>query len=92
MLALTGDEAREDAATGQLVLEGRTGEVANVPGTRLWAGRITDSFYIDLSLLGMVNAAVRGGTALDLSGWHAEKAENSFGNTTVESIVLEVSH
>ena len=58
----------------------------------MWAGRIADSFYVDLSLLGMVNAAVRNGTALDLSGWRPEQAKNSFADTTVESIVLEVSH
>jgi hypothetical protein len=40
----------------------------------------------------MVNSAVRNGTALDLSGWRPENAQNSFANTTVESIVLEVSH
>jgi hypothetical protein len=55
-------------------------------------GRIADSFYIDLSLLGIVNAAVRNGTAADLSAWRPENAQNSFANTTVESIVLEVSH
>ena len=54
--------------TGDLVLEGRTGEAATGAGTRLWTGRIGDSFYIDLALLGMVNSAVRNGTALDLSG------------------------
>ncbi len=90
--ALTGREAREDSAVGERVLEGRTGETASGPDTRLWTGRIGDSFYIDLSLLGMVNSAVRNGTALDLSGWHPEKAQNSFANTTVDSIVLEVSH
>ena len=90
--ALKGPEAREDAATGNLVLEGRTGETATGPDTRLWAGRIGDSFYIDLSLLGLVNSAVRNGTALDLSGWRPENAQNSFVGTTVESIVLEVSH
>lgn len=90
--ALTGEEAREDAAAGTLVLEGWTGETATRPDTRLWAGRIADSFYIDLSLLGMVNSAVRNGTALDLSAWRPEKAQNSFAGTTVESIVLEVSH
>ncbi len=89
---LTGDEARKDTAAGSLVLEGRTGETATAPNTRLWAGRIADAFYIDLSLLSMVNSAVRSGTALDLSGWRPEKAQNSFANTTVESIVLEVSH
>lgn len=90
--ALTGDEAREDSAVGELLLEGRTGETAKGANTRLWAGRIADAFYIDLSLLGMVNSAVRNGTALDLSGWRPENAKNSFAGTTVESIVLEVSH
>lgn len=90
--ALTGSDAREDSATGTLLLEGWTGETATGPNTRLWAGRIADSFYIDLSLLSMVNAAVRNGTALDLSGWRPENAQNSFTGTTVESIVLEVSH
>ncbi|GCE21912.1 DUF4331 family protein [Dictyobacter kobayashii] len=90
--ALTGGEARSDSAPGALVLEGRTGETVTGPDTRLWAGRINDSFYIDLSLLGMVNSAVRNGTALDLSGWHPEKAQNNFAGTTVETIVLEVSH
>ena len=90
--ALTGGDAREDSAAGDLVLEGRTDETATGAGTRLWGGRIGDSFYIDLALLGMVNSAVRNGTALDLSGWRPEKAQNSFAGTTVESIVLEVSH
>jgi hypothetical protein len=29
---------------------------------------------------------------VDLSGWHPENAKNSFAGTTLESIVLEVSH
>ena len=90
--ALTGDEARQDAAVGTLVLEGRTGEPASAGDTRIWAGRIADSFYIDLSLLGIVNEAVKDGTAVDLSGWRPQDAQNSFADTTVESIVLEVSH
>ena len=90
--ALTGDEARQDSAAGTLVLEGRTGEPASEGDIRIWAGRIADSFYIDLSLLGIVNAAVKDGTAVDLSGWRPHDAQNSFADTTVESIVLEVSH
>ena len=90
--ALTGREAHEDSAVGDLVLEGRTGEPASAGGTRLWAGRIADSFYIDLSLLAKVNGAVKNGTAVDLSAWHPKDAKNSFAGTTVESIVLEVSH
>jgi hypothetical protein len=90
--ALTGDQARADSAAGELVLEGRTGEATSAGGTRIWAGRIADSFYIDLSLLAIVNGAVKNGTAVDLSGWRAEDAKNSFASTTVDSIVLEVAH
>ena len=90
--ALSGDDAREDAAVGALVLEGRTGEPMSEGDTRIWAGRIIDAFYIDLSLLGIVNGAVKTRTAPNLSAWHPEKAQNSFANTTVDSIVLEISH
>lgn len=89
---LTGEEAREGTGAGELALEGRTGEIAKAGDVRLWAGRVDDPFYIDLSLLGMVNGCVRNGTPLDLSGWKPEKAENPFAGTTVETIVLEVSH
>ena len=90
--ALTGDQAREDSATGELVLEGRTGEAASADGTRISAGRIGDSFYIDLSLLAIINGAIADGTAPDLSAWRPENAQNSFANTKVDSIVLEISH
>ena len=89
--ALAGGEAREDAADGELVLEGRTGQTASAGGVRVWAGRAADSFYIDLSLLARVNEAVAKGTAPDLSGWRPQDARNSFAGTTVESIVLEVA-
>jgi len=90
--ALAGDQAREDSAPGDLVLEGRTGEAASRDGARIWAGRIRDSFYIDLSLLAIVNGAIANGTAPDLSGWRPENAQNSFAGSLVDSIVLEVSH
>ena len=63
--ALTGDERARHSATGELVLEGRTGEPASAGGVRMWAGRIADSFYIDLSLLANVNGAVKNGTAVE---------------------------
>jgi hypothetical protein len=90
--ALTGNDAREDSATGELVLEGRTGEPASAGGVRLWAGRIADSFYVDLPLLAKINGAVKDGIAVDLSGWRPENAKNNFTGTTVESIVLAVPH
>jgi len=89
---LNGEDACSDAAAGRLLVEGRTGQVAGDRDIRLWAGRIADSFYIDLSLLFKVNAAVKDGTAPDLSGWRPQEASNSFAGTTVESIVLAVSH
>jgi Domain of unknown function (DUF4331) len=90
--ALSGAEAREDSAEGELVLEAATGTEARGGDVRIWAGRIADSFYIDLSLLAVVNAAVKNGTAVDLSGWRPDHAQNSFADTHVDSIVLEVSH
>jgi hypothetical protein len=90
--ALTGDEAREDAAAGELVLEGRTGAPAGLGDLRIWAGRAADPFYIDLDLLTTVNSAVKQGSAWDRSAWQPGNAKNSFAGTTVESIVLEVSH
>jgi hypothetical protein len=88
---ITGAEAREDTATGTLVLRGRTGEPAAGDGVRAWAGRIVDPFYIDLDELATVNAAFKNGAAVDRSAWRPENARNSFADTTVESIVLEVS-
>ena len=89
---IAGDDAREDDAVGELILEGRTGEAASAGGIRVWAGRAQDSFYVDLSLLAIVNGAIAKGTAVDLSGWRPEQAKNSFASTSVESIVLEVTH
>ncbi len=89
---LTGPQAREDAAPGDQVLTGRTGATAAAGGLRLWAGKVSDSFYIDLSLLAIVNGAVAKGTAPDLSGWDPGKARNSFAGTTVRTIVLEIPH
>jgi Domain of unknown function (DUF4331) len=90
--ALRYDEARDDGAVGELVLQGHTGQTAANGGIRLWAGRIGDSFYIDLSLLSRVNAAIKNGTAVDLSGWNPADAHNNFEGTTVETIVLSVPH
>jgi hypothetical protein len=90
--AVTGKDAREDSAVGELVLQGKTGETASAGGTRIWAGRTADSFYIDLALLAKINGAIKNGTAVDLSAWRPDDAKNSFAGKTVESIVLEVSH
>ena len=76
--ALTGGQAREDAAAGELLLEGRTGTVASAGGARVWAGRIADAFYIDLSLLAIVNGAVANGTAVGPVRLAAGSGEEQF--------------
>jgi hypothetical protein len=81
--AVGGEQAWEDSEPGDLVLAVRTGETAAANGIRLWAGKISDSFYIDLSLLAIVNGAVAKGTAPDLDAWHPDNAQNSFAGTTV---------
>jgi len=89
---LTGADARDDGAMGSPIVQGRSGEVCGGGNVRVWAGRIADPFYIDLGELATVNAAFKNGAKLDRSAWRADKATNSFAGTTVESIVLEVSH
>lgn len=66
--AITGDDAREDTAVGTLLLEGRTGEPASQGNTRIWAGRIADPFYIDLSLPGTTVESI----VLEVSGEHPQ--------------------
>ncbi len=90
--SLSGPDARRDDADGEPLLEGQTGETASGDGAQLWTGRIADSFYIDLSLLAIIDEAVAKGSAVDLSRWHPDQARNSFAGTKVESIVLEVPY
>ena len=89
---LTGADARDDAAMGTPIAEGRTGEVTTGGNVRIWAGRIADPFFIDLDELATINGAVKDGSMVDRSAWRVDQAKNSFAGTTVESIVLEVSH
>jgi hypothetical protein len=89
---LASEQAQDDSADGELLLEGATGEPATGGGARLWAGLVNDPFYIDLSLLAIVNGAIAKGTAPELSGWNPRDAKNSFAGTHVRSIVLEIPH
>lgn len=89
---LTGTDAADDGAEGELIVQGRTGQAAGVGSVQLWAGRAADPFYFDLSLLEPVSSSVTGGTALDLSTWRPAEAKNTFGGSSVASIVLEVEH
>ncbi|GAA1899502.1 DUF4331 family protein [Asanoa iriomotensis] len=91
LVALTGEDARDDAAVGSLVAEGRTdAALAGHHGLRMWAGKVREPFYNDLTLLAALAAAVRDGIRPDLGDWRPENAENAFTDVTVHSIVLEI--
>lgn len=91
LYALTGPDAANDSATGELIAEGRTNTSISGPtGVRMWAGRAADPFYVDLKQLAAIEAAVKSGTKIDLAGWQPDAAKSSFADTTVHSIVLEV--
>ena len=92
LYSLSGAEARDDNATGTLVVRGRTGAEAAADGIRVWTDRVIDPFYIDLGQLAPINAAVASGSKVDSSAWDPKRVTNSFANTTVQSIVVEVSH
>ena len=88
---LTGQDAREDSAAGELVLKGRR---ASRPARRRpFMGRAYRRSVLHRSVATREGQRpVKSGTAVDLSAWHPEDAKNSFAGTIVESIVLEVSH
>ena len=88
---LTGPEASDDGAAGEMIAQGRTHSAIQVGnGMRFWAGKAADPFYIDLQLLQAVGAAVKNGARLDLGGWRPEAAKNDFAGATIHAIVLEI--
>ena len=64
---LVAAAASDDAASGGVVARGHTGETVEMGGLRVWAGQIEDPFYVDLDALGVINAAIRDGSAVDLA-------------------------
>ncbi|GGK44712.1 DUF4331 family protein [Nocardia camponoti] len=90
LFVVTGDAARDDSADGEVILDGRTNEIAAADGFRVWCGRVEDPFYADGDVLGRVNSAMAKGTAVDLTGWDPSNAKNGFAGTSVEAIVLQV--
>jgi hypothetical protein len=88
---LTGAEARDQHASGTVLVKGVTGETASTStGLRLWAGKAGDPFWIEPDVLHAVGHAFQDGTTIDLTGWNAKKAKNLFAGHTVYSIVLEI--
>src|SRR6266699_6875755 len=81
---LTGSDAYDDDATGQLLAEGCTNTpVSGSDGLRMSAGRAADPFYVDLTLVFAFNAAVKNSAEFYLSDWRPETAKSSFAGTTI---------
>jgi hypothetical protein len=90
---LSGAAAGDDAATGEVLLTGRTSTIAEGSGgVRAWAGRAAEPFFLDLSLLGAMNAAAEHGGSVPLAGLQAGSAVSSFAGASVWSVVMEIPH
>ncbi len=88
---ISGAEAADPRAAGEVLTEGITDRVATAAtGVRIWAGKAGDPFWIEPDVLHAVGHAFQDGTKVDLSGWDPAKAKNLFAGCTVYSIVLEV--
>jgi hypothetical protein len=89
---LTGLQAEDPYAEGEPIGEGVTGETAAFGrGSRSWAGKAGDPFWIEPDVLHAVGKAVKEGTRVELDGWSPDRAVNLFAGHTVFSLVLEVS-
>ena len=89
---LTGAQAEDPHADGEVIGEGVTGETtAFERGARAWAGKAGDPFWIEPDVLHAIGKAVKEGTRMDLTGWSPAQSVNLFAGHTVHSLVLEVS-
>ena len=91
---LTGADADDEDACGQIVAEGLTGANALIArkGIQFYAGPAGDPFYIDPNVIAAAEAAIGTGTKLDLSKFDPAHPVNAFGGTNVMGIVIEVPH
>ncbi|GAA0291313.1 DUF4331 family protein [Kineococcus aurantiacus] len=96
---LTGPDAADPHAEGEVLLRARTGAdpgtgtntgTSTDSGIRVWAGRAADPFSIEPTVLHAVGHAVHEGTVPDLGDWTPARARNLFADQDVHSLVLEV--
>jgi hypothetical protein len=88
---ITGADAVDPHAPGDVVAQGTTGEVVATPsGLHVWAGKANDPFWIEPDVLHAVGHAFQDGTVVNLAGWDPSRAKNLFAGHTVYSMVLEV--
>lgn len=88
---LDGADATDDAADGETVLTGRTGEPVENGGVRAWAGRAADPFYLDLRQLAFIIAGLQSESPIEIDGWALPDATSSFTGSSVFAVVLEVA-
>jgi hypothetical protein len=89
---LTGADATDRMADGEVVANGETDQVImSENGVKLFAGSAGEPFYIPGPVVGAMKEAIAHGEALDLGDFDPAHAENLFGNTNVSTIVLEIS-
>lgn len=87
---LRGDGARSDAADGRLVVAGWTGRLLQGDRVRVWAGLVRDPFYLDLHHLTHVLDGLQHKAPITFDDWTPGSAVNSFDDSRVSAIVLEV--
>ncbi|MDF8266529.1 DUF4331 family protein [Luteipulveratus flavus] len=74
-----------------VIAEGRTGEVIDGTGVRVWAGEAADPFYLDLGHLGHILAGFQNEQPIDNGDWTPTAAKSSFTGSRVDVIVVEVA-
>jgi hypothetical protein len=90
---LSDGDATEDGAAGVEVAGGRTGEIVQGAGRlSVWAGRVFDPFYLDLTQLGAIDALVQHGEDATVTGFLPGRVTNTFAGSTVNSIVIRIPH
>lgn len=75
----------------ELVANGQTGEILNGKhGIKFFAGSASEPFYIAGPVVGATKEAIAHGEPPALDDFDPHKSENLFGNTNVQSIVIEI--
>jgi len=89
---LSGDAARQDGGSGDVIARGFTdGDAVALPGGgRVWAGEAAEPFYLDLKQLDAVVAVVQHGADAELTGFGPGARADTFAGSTVRSIVLSI--
>jgi hypothetical protein len=90
---LDHDNASDDAATGVEIARGETGQTtAGRDGLTIWAGRVWDPFYLDLSQLAAIDKLVQHDEDATVTGFLPGRTSNTFADSTVNSIVIRIPH